>query len=303
MLQLSEWLLPNDGVKNYNQQIVLPLENKELKPLNNWFQNKKSSIQRSFAPGSAWLYLKIYCNSNISDDLLSGLKPILDELITENHIKKAFFIRYTDPHYHIRLRLHLNDQKLYPEVLQKLHGHLDPYFQEETIWNLQIDSYHREIERYHPEFIEATEEAFYHDSVLVLNLLDQENFKENENIRLFSSVKNVNSWLSLFGLTLQEKLDFCKSMESVFLKEFSSELKLHINSKYRILKEGLHEFCTGNEFVEEFHERDLHLNNIQLCKEVLSSYIHMSINRWFPSEQRALELMTYSFATKYYNRI
>lgn len=303
LLQFSEWLLPTEGKKNYNQQIVLPLENKEAKPQSNLSQKKVSSVQRSFAPGSEWLYLKIYCNSNFSDSLLSGLKPILDELITENYINKAFFIRYTDPHYHIRLRVHLNDLKLYSEVLQKLHENLNPYFQEETIWNLQIDSYHREIERYDPEFMEAAEEAFYHDSILVLNLLNQENFIENENVRLFAAVKNVNLWLSLFGLSLQEKLDFCKSMENVFLKEFSSELKSHINSKYRILKEELHEFCTGNEFGEEFNERDRYLQDITLCKDALSSYIHMSINRWFPSEQRALELMTYSFTTKYYSRI
>lgn len=149
----------------------------------------------------------------------------------------------------------MNDQ-LYSEVLQKLYEHLDPYFQEETIWNLQIDSYNREIERYYPEFMEAAEEAFYHDSILVLNLLDQEIFAENENVRLFSAVKNVNSWLSVFNLSLQEKLDFCKVMESVFLKEFSPELKTHINSKYRILKEDLHEFYTENEFEEEFNKRD-----------------------------------------------
>lgn len=303
LVQLSEWLLPTEGEKNYNQQIVLPLENKEAKPQNIWSQHKETSIQRSFAPGSEWLYLKIYCNSNFSDSLLLSLKPILDELITENDIKKAFFIRYTDPHYHIRLRLQLNDQKLYAEVLQKLHENLNPYFQEETIWNLQIDSYHREMERYHPEFMEAAEEAFYRDSVLVLNLLEQENFVENENVRLFAAVKNANSWLSLFGMSLQEKLDFCKAMENVFLKEFSPELKSHINSKYRMLKEDLHEFCSGNEFREEFEVRDRHLTDIQLCKEALSSYIHMSINRWFSSEQRALELMAYSFAAKYYSRI
>lgn len=303
MLQLSEWLLPAGGYGNYNQQIVLPLENKDAEPQNNWSQNKASTLQRSFAPGSEWLYLKIYCNSNISDSLLLSLKPILDELIAEKCIKKAFFIRYTDPHYHIRLRFHLNDQKLYSEVLQKLYEHLDPYFQEETIWNLQIDSYNREIERYYPEFMEAAEEAFYHDSILVLNLLDQEIFAENENVRLFSAVKNVNSWLSVFNLSLQEKLDFCKVMESVFLKEFSPELKTHINSKYRILKEDLHEFYTENEFEEEFNKRDQYLKKITLSKEALSSYIHMSINRWFSSEQRALELMTYSFAAKYYSRI
>lgn len=302
-LQLSEWLIPAGGYSNYNQQIVLPLENKDAKPQNNLSQNKASTLQRSFAPGSEWLYLKIYCNSNISDSLLLSLKPILDELITEKYIKKAFFIRYTDPHYHIRLRLQLNDQQLYAEVLQKLHENLNPYFQEETIWNLQIDSYHREIERYHPEFMEAAEEAFYHDSILVLKLLDQEIFAENENVKLFAAIKNVNSWLSLFELSLQEKLDFCKAMENVFLKEFSPELKSHINSKYRILKEDLHEFYTGNEFEEEFNKRDQYLNNIKLCKEALSSYIHMSINRWFSSEQRALELMTYSFAAKYYSRI
>lgn len=303
LLQLSEWLQPINGEKNYNQQIVLPLENKEAKSQNSWSPHKETSIQRSFAPGSEWLYLKIYCNSNISDSLLSNLKPILDEMISENHIKNTFFIRYTDPHYHIRLRLHLTDKKLYSEVLQKLYENLNPYFQEETIWNLQIDSYQREIERYQPEFMEAAEEAFYHDSALVLNLLDQEIFAENENVRLFAAVKNVNSWLSLFGLSLQEKLDFCKSMENVFLKEFTPELKSHINSKYRILKEDLHSFCTGNDFEKEFNERDKNLSNITLSKEVLSSYIHMSINRWFSSEQRALELMTYSFAAKYYSRI
>jgi len=303
MLQFSEWLLSNEGGKNYNQQIVLPLENKVAKPYNSWSQYKEISLQRSFAPGSEWLYMKIYCNSNMSDNLLLGLKPILDELINRNYIKKIFFIRYTDPHYHIRLRLHLKDQKLYSEVLQQLHKYLNPYFQEETIWNLQLDSYHREIERYHPDFMEVAEEIFYHDSMLVLNLLKHESFAENENMRLFSAVKNIDSWLSSFSLSLQEKLDFCKSMENLFFNEFSSELKSHINSKYRVLKEDLHEFCTGSEFGEEFNERDRHLEDIKLCKDILSSYIHMSINRWFSSEQRALELMTYSFAAKYYSRI
>ena len=303
MIQLSEWLLSADGEENYNQQIVLPLENKEAASPNSLLQNKIPSIQRSFAPGSEWLYLKIYCNSNISDSLLSELKPVLDELIAENQIKKAFFIRYTDPHYHIRLRLHIKEPQLFAAVLQKLYEHLNPYFQEETIWNLQLDSYHREIERYQPECMEAAEEAFYYDSLLVLNLLGKEIFLDNENVRLFAAVKNVNSWLSVFGLSLQEKLDFCKTMESVFLKEFSSELKAHINSKYRMLKEDLHLFYTRNTWEEELNERDQYVKKLKLEKEALSSYIHMSINRWFSSEQRALELMTYSFAAKYYSRI
>lgn len=303
-LQLSEWLRPGREGKQYNQQIVLPLENKASRKHYNLQEGYLHSIQRSFAPGSEWLYLKIYCNSNLSDSLLSySLKPVLDKLTEENKVQKAFFIRYTDPHYHIRLRLHLADQKFYSEVLQKLYEVLDPHFQQEMIWNLQIDSYHRELERYHPEYMEAAEEAFGYDSILVLRLLEKEDFAENENVRLYAAVKNVDAWLSLFSLSLQEKLDFCKSMENVFQQEFSSDLKTHINSKYRILKEELHSFYTGNAFEWEYNERDQCLRKIKLHREALSSYIHMSINRWFSSEQRALELMTYSFSAKYYSRI
>lgn len=304
MLQLAEWLLPVDGEKNYNHQIILPLENKNFKKPVSSFRRESSSIQRSFAPGSEWLYLKIYCSSALSDHILAEvLKPILDGLIKDNIIKSSFFILYTDPHYHIRFRVNLINTGLYSEVLQRIYTVLNPYLQQETIWNLQIDSYHREIERYFPEYMEATETAFHYDSLLVLSLLSHDHFTQFEDIRLFASVKNVDHWLSLFNFSLQEKLDFCKSMESVFLQEFSAELKSHINLKYRILKEDLHSFLTSSHFEEEFTIRNKNLRNLKLCRENLSSYIHMSVNRWFSSEQRALELMTYSFASRYYSRI
>lgn len=304
-IQLSEWV-PPAGDKKYNEQIVLPLENKKFKSsyIFSPGERKETSVQRSFAPGSEWLYLKMYCNSNISDHLLATeIKPILDKLIDENRIKSAFFIRYTDPHYHLRIRLNVSNKKEYAEVLQLLYDSLDPYFQKEMIWNLQVDSYQRELERYGSEYIEDTEVAFYYDSILLLNLLNKDSFAENEELRLFAAVKNIDGWLSLFGLSLQEKMDFCKTMENVFSKEFSGDFKTHINSKFRILKEDLYAFLTDFEFQEEFDHRNQNIKQLNLCKEKLSSYIHMSINRWFPSEQRALELMTYSFATKYYSRI
>lgn len=301
-LQLSESLLPADKNNKYNEQIIIPLINKKFEPFS-FSKNLPTSIQRSFAPGSEWLYIKIYCNSNISDKFISELSPLLNQLIRNEVAKSYFFIRYTDPHFHIRLRLNLVDKASYSDVLQKFYEILNPHFQEETIWNLQIDSYHREIERYHPEYIAETETAFYRDSCLVITLLNKENFIDSEETRLFAAVKNVDCWLALFGLSIQEKLNFCKSMENVFLQEFSSELKSHINLQYRLMKDDLHLFFEKKEFENEFNERDRHLKKITLFKKNISSYIHMSINRWFSSEQRALELMTYSFAAKYYSRI
>ncbi|WP_312392129.1 lantibiotic dehydratase [Chryseobacterium sp.] len=304
LIQLSEWLGAVNGEKNFIEQILLPLKNVNFSSETSVQIQNKTIIQRSFAPGSEWLYLKIYCNSNISDHILSDLIfPVLNELVGSNLMKSSFFIRYTDPHYHIRLRIELSDTKYYSEVLQKLYTVLNPYFQEQMIWNLQLDSYHRELERYLPEHIEATETAFYYDSILIFQLLNHESFRETEEMRLFAAVKNIDKWLSVFRFSSKEKLEFCQEIEDSFSKEFGSELKRHIASKYRILNEDLNNFLKESIFEEEFNARDKNISQLILCKENLSSYIHMSINRWFSSEQRALEFMSYSFAVKYYKRI
>jgi thiopeptide-type bacteriocin biosynthesis protein len=303
-IQLSEWL-EHDSNEKFIQQIVLPLKNKTFHASS--YQQavqKESHVQRSFAPGSEWLYLKIYCNSNISDYLLATeIKPFLDQCLDSKMIRSAFFIRYTDPHYHLRLRMHLVHEKYYAEAIHLLNTFLESYFQKEIIWKIQIESYQRELERYDPYFMLNTEKAFFYDSTLILSLLQNETFVENDDIKLFSAVKNVEDWLSLFRFSLQEKLDFCKKMEKIFLKEFSNEFKIHINSKFRLLKNSFYLFFENSSYENEFNQRNEDLKNVELSKEKLSSYIHMSLNRWFSSEQRALELMTYSFASKYYSRI
>jgi len=303
MIQLAEWLQhADDG--NYSQQVVLPLENKSFNNKTKTPQHTSSTVQRSFAPGSEWLYLKLYCSSSISDTLLrDAIKPVLDQLAEDEIIQSAFFIRYTDPHHHIRIRLQLKDKHQYSEAVRQLHEILDPYFQEESIWNIQADSYHREIERYGAAYMQATEAMFGYDSQLIFTLLEDETFAASEEIRLFSAVKNIDRWLSIFHFSLPQKLEFCQSVEDVFLKEFNPELKPHITSKYRILKDDLHSFVISSYFEQEFEKRDKNISQLTLDKNNLSSYIHMSLNRWFSSEQRALELMTYSFAVKYYNRI
>ena len=56
--------------------------------------------------GDKWLYYKLYCGVRISDSLLTDLVlPLVIKLTTESLIEKWFFIRYSDPENHIRLRL------------------------------------------------------------------------------------------------------------------------------------------------------------------------------------------------------
>lgn len=66
-------------------------------------------IQRKFIPGSQWLYFKIYTGVKTADEVLAHtIRPFLRELYAERWIDGSFFIRYNDPDFHIRLRLHID---------------------------------------------------------------------------------------------------------------------------------------------------------------------------------------------------
>jgi len=54
-------------------------------------------------------------------------------------------------------------------------------------------------------------------------------------------------------------------------------------------------------FEGEFAKRDKILKGMISPGEDVSSYIHMSMNRWFIAEQRLLEYMCYLFCSKHYN--
>ena len=66
--------------------------------------------ERYLIPGSEWLFFKIYTGPKSADTLLAGpLRILVTSLLERAHVDSFFFIRYTDPEYHIRLRFHLPD--------------------------------------------------------------------------------------------------------------------------------------------------------------------------------------------------
>jgi len=63
------------------------------------------NTQRTFIPGDAWVYYKIYTGAKTSDILLTEIiKPVAEKLIEQELIDQWFFIRYADPKHHIRVR-------------------------------------------------------------------------------------------------------------------------------------------------------------------------------------------------------
>jgi thiopeptide-type bacteriocin biosynthesis protein len=69
-----------------------------------------SSVQRLFLPADQWLYYKIHTDIKTADQvILEAIVPAVNQLFSNQHIAKWFFIRYSDPEFHIRLRLLLTD--------------------------------------------------------------------------------------------------------------------------------------------------------------------------------------------------
>ncbi|HEX8348326.1 MAG TPA: lantibiotic dehydratase, partial [Hymenobacter sp.] len=132
-IQVVEWLhfaKDTDG-QPYTHQVVVPLYQESLPFVGLARQAIPVALQRTFFPGSEWLYMKIYCGAHLSDRiLLEGLLEPLETLRAGGVIDKFFFIRYADPHYHIRLRLHLSEATTgFGAALNCLYAALEPYTQ------------------------------------------------------------------------------------------------------------------------------------------------------------------------------
>lgn len=72
----------------------------------------------SFFPGDPWTYFKLYAASQQHNDIIAGpLREIVQMLQAEELIDQWFFIRYSDPEPHLRLRFHVRQDKRVQPIL------------------------------------------------------------------------------------------------------------------------------------------------------------------------------------------
>ncbi|PUV21887.1 lantibiotic dehydratase [Sphingobacterium athyrii] len=308
-LTLVESLLNNDhptDQKAYIRQFILPLRRTDSK-IEYIPSIPRSDIQHSFVPGSEWVYYKIYCGASISDDLLLHVvKPVIELLRKEKLIDIAFFIRYTDPHYHIRFRLHFvkNDTVTnMSKVMELIDEFAKKYIEDGRIWKLQLDTYQREIERYGVSHIENTEQAFSADSGAFLGALEDQQFCEDDQYRFAMGLHNIDNWLSLFRMSLEAKAAFCMEMANAFALEHDKGSAYQVDQLYRsLMGKNVMMLNRSTQPILPLDQRLEKLGTLNLSKENLASYIHMSINRWYKSDQRLMEYISYRFLEKEYKK-
>jgi len=280
-----------------------------------------NAIQKTFIPGNQWLYFKIYTGFITADQLITEvIASLANQLLNHRIISKWFFIRYSDPDMHLRLRFLLSDTAKAGLVIEMLNRALHEYIRHHLVWKVQIDSYQRELERYGETTIELSESLFFYDSQCFADLLPIIQGEEEGPLRWIASLASVDYLLNDFSFNLQQKIAFITLVKDNFAREFGLDnSRYQLSDKYRLHKKAVEEFLGIKDKKYEIIHNILKnrsvmqipiANHIVQLKEhgerlnnLLSSYTHMVINRWFRSKQRMFEAVVYDFLLKYYKSI
>ncbi len=282
-------------------------------------------IRRKFIPGSRWLYFKIYTGIKTADEVATRtLLPLLRELYEAKLIDDWFFIRYTDPDFHLRLRLLVARPEHYAAIFARIGSSVEPLVDNGAVVKVVCDTYVREIERYGAGTMEAVERLFGIDSRAVLELLDrvaEEPADRRETVRWQLALLLLDDAMTAFGREPEEKLRLFANMAGNFKQEFgftSHPFTRQINDKYRRYRAEIEKGLSVREpfaaYEPVLRRRRAELERVAAeilrikdedaappsTDELLGSIAHMTMNRWFRTGNRQFELVVYDFLSKYF---
>ena len=290
-----------------------------------FINNAMKLTKRVFIPGSKWVYFKLYTGYKTSDDLLiKDISIILDRLWKFDLIEKWFYIRYSDPDFHLRIRFLLKNDSCFGDVVNIIYKRLSVLINNKLIWKVQIDTYSQELERYECNLMNESEYLFYIDSECILSIIKCIRKCNNENYRWMIALKIIDCFLSDFKLQLEEKYEIVEYLSFLFKREFGFNQynSKQFNSKYRFNK-NIVESVLDNTIADQYFFSMCNLITVksQKVEQLMSnfmrklekdkkaenrmtnfiySHIHMSLNRLFISQSRMYELVLYDFLKRYY---
>lgn len=209
-------------------QIVLSFV-RDQKPRSIPQRRRPDGIQRTFMPGSEWLYAKLYTGVGHSDRILTDtVAPLVGQLGQQGAYDGWFFIRYSDPEPHIRLRFRGERQRLAAEVLPALERATAELVDQGAIWRMQLDTYHRELERYGGAAgMALSEQLFAIDSDAVLAMMPYISGDDGADLRWQMAVYGVDRLLDDFGLDMPARFALMRQLRDGFGAEFRADASFY----------------------------------------------------------------------------
>jgi thiopeptide-type bacteriocin biosynthesis protein len=251
-------------------------------------------------PGSDWIYVKLYCPSDMESDLLTGPVRALAREAAVDGFTDWFFIRYSDPRRHIRLRFRGEPARLLSDLVPRVTAWAAELIASGMCQSFSIDTYDRELDRFGgPHGLAVAEDFFCADSAAVTDLLAAHAVEP-----LPTAVMTVDALLSGFGLSRQQRATWCASR---------SGPRRESGADYREWKQLLRPMLAGEcppfpseAVLDRFRTTAARLRNAtseldetgQLSRppaDLFSSLVHLHLNRLIgadrPTETRVYGLL------------
>jgi thiopeptide-type bacteriocin biosynthesis protein len=290
-------------------------------------QVTSSLVSRRFPPGSEWLYAKLYTGTGTADQLLNHMVgPLVRSSLASGAADGWFFIRYADPDWHLRLRLHGEPGRLHAEVLAGLEAAAAPLLEAGQLWRMQLDTYEREVERYGGDRgIELAEQLFAADSEAVLTILGSLSGDAGLDLRWRLAMAGIDLLFEDLGLTLEEKRSVTRRAREHLGRQFAvnGNFRGQVSQRYRAERARLEAvldpgqapaapLATGLEALRRRSRRlapvTAELRRLSQAgrlsttmTDLAMSYAHMHVNRLLRSAHRAQELVLYELLDRAYS--
>jgi lantibiotic biosynthesis protein len=287
----------------------------------------RSLVRRRFPPGSEWLYAKLYTGTGTADQVLNHVVgPLVRSSLASGAADAWFFIRYGDPNWHLRLRLHGEPGRLHAEVLPRLQAAAAPLLDAGQLWRMQLDTYEREVERYGGDRgVELAEQVFAADSEAVLTIMGPLWGDAGLDVRWRLAMRGIDLLFDDLGLTLEEKRSVARRAREGFGREFDIDgnFRGRVGQRYRAERARLEALLDPGQAppeplaagLEALRRRSLELARVTAelrrlgqagrlsatLADIALSYAHMHVNRLLRSAHRAQELVLYELLDRAYS--
>lgn len=325
-------LVKDENGHGYTNEIIIPFVKQVDKieaatELRNQKKIVQARTQRTFEPYSEWMYFKLYTGTKMADKvLIQQIDSITNKLKKEGVINKWFFIRYADPKNHIRLRFQLTQTTDFNTLNTVVKKDLALLVKQGVLWKIQTDTYQRELERYGHKTMDLSESVFDINSQTTLELLKLIKTDQLQTHRFLVGLLGVINLFDAFDYNSEKRLILIEQSAYAFAREFglqqSQMLRDRIKDNFRNNSANIEQLNNGNIpeklkvapffkdvltiYKKQKQQLQPLVKNIQQAKngkhidELIPSYVHMFVNRFFNSNQRFEEFMIYQLLQKYY---
>ena len=266
---------------------------------------------KNWAPGSEWLYARIYCGSSTADEWIARHYPRFAQFASSAGGESPFFIRYSEGGSHLRVRVKGKPEVLWTDIRAYLEADLGELLESRAVSALEYGTYQPEYDRYG-----GTAGTGYCESIFALDSLATAQAlagfgrrADREELRWQFALQSMTSLAQACTSDLAECVDVMEAMRDGYLLEFG--LKVHdLDPLVREHRPIAWKLLSGDERFEWTDALDARSagirnfldraqsNSVSLERGTVHSLLHMCANRIFPDMARFHELVLLQIGAK-----